>query len=250
MTHHFIRASWPLLAGALLVGCGSGGGGSYKPRPEAKVTPTTVTAGEEAQLFPFKVGNKWVFDVEGETLTAQARALTRSSVTFQVTGVVDGPNGKDATVRVTTESQTGEKRSTNQKWRVNDTGIFQLLAGVNEIPFNPPQPIFPFPPEKGTRVQYKGTGAVATKRPGTLSGNTEVLGPQEVDTGVGRLSAIACQLTGDWSGPDDNGKTVKGKFGYMVWFAPKIGPVRIRTELATDGATVFQTLRLKEHILQ
>lgn len=250
MTHHFVRATCPLLAGAFLLGCGSGGGGNYKPRPEAKVTPATVAKGEETTLFPLRVGNKWVFEVEGETVTTQAKALTRSTVTFQVTGVVDGPSGKDATVRVTTESQTGEKRSTNQKWRVSDKGIFQLLAGINEIPFNPPQPILPFPPEKGNRVQYKGTGAVATKRAGTLSGFTEVLGPQEVDTGDGRLSAIACQLSGDWSGPDDNGKTVKGRFGYMVWFAPKVGPVRIRTELATDSASAYQTLRLKEHKLQ
>ncbi|MCW5942565.1 MAG: hypothetical protein KIS66_10060 [Fimbriimonadaceae bacterium] len=250
MTGNFVRATWTLLAGALLVGCGSGGGGNYKPRPEAKVAPATVAPGDEASLFPFKVGNKWVFEVEGETLTTQAKAMTRSSVTFQVTGIVDGPNGKDATIKVTTEAQNGEKRSTNQKWRVNDKGIFQLLAGVNEIPFNPPQPILPFPAEKGKRVQYKGTGAVATKAAGTLSGYTEVLGPQEVDTGGGRLSAIACQMAGDWSGPDDKGKTVKGKFGYMVWFAPKIGPVRIRTELATEGASAYQTLRLKEHKLQ
>lgn len=219
---------------------------AYQPQPVPELPPAEVAPGQEATLFPLARGNKWVFDMNGETTTPNGRALTSAEVTFEVTNVTDVNNGREATLKVTTVSPNGETRSHTQRWRVDREGIFQIIGGERGVQFEPPQPLARFPIDTSRTWEFEGTGPTPIGNSGKQSGRLTVVGPQEVDTQAGRLSAIAVQTIGDWESTQ-NGERVVGRFSNMVWLAPNIGFVRVRQELVTGRTSAFQVLRLKEY---
>ncbi|GMV89998.1 MAG: hypothetical protein AMXMBFR81_29290 [Chthonomonas sp.] len=229
------------------IGCKGGGGSGYTPAPVPKVEPAKVEPGNEAVLLPAAVGNKWVFEIEGETSVSGNRMLTRATATYEISGVKDTPRGKEITFKVTTKGVDNSVRTSEQMWLMDAKGIYQVNGGQNKLQYDPPQPLALFPATAGDPVSFKGTGPVATGLRGSFSGKVQCNGNEEVDTGKGRLGGIAFASQGDWSGPDSAGKTVTGKFGMVVWFAPNVGLVRVRQELSGPNAGAFQTLRLIDY---
>ncbi|MBZ0212363.1 MAG: hypothetical protein K8H99_01065, partial [Nitrospirae bacterium] len=112
------------IAAAVLVsvGCKGGGGSGYQPAPAPKVEPAKVDPGNEAVLLPATVGNKWVFEIEGETAVSGNRMLTRATATYQIAEVKDTPRGKEIKFKVTTKGVDNSVRTSEQLWLLDSKG--------------------------------------------------------------------------------------------------------------------------------
>lgn len=208
--------NWIIFGACALIvaGCGSGGGGSYKPEAVKTVEPVKIAPGEETSLFPLSVGNQWTYALTQSQ--AGGRTITKE-VVFKVTAAKPAGDGIEANIEVSMDGTVTEK----QVWQVGSKGIYQVVGGSPATPFTPGQPQILFPPETGRKFTWKGTGFMPTGKPGPMSASYEILGPQTVDTDMGPLSAIAVQSVATM--------TVNGKQGSqtsMTWWAPKVGLVR------------------------
>lgn len=228
-------ASASLLA-AVLIGCGSGAGGGYTPKPVPKVAEFKLNPGDEKTLFPLVKDNQWVYASNIIVQQGQQQATNNVELTFVVKNVVDVGNGKKATIEISSEGKVTER----QAWLVNDKGIYQVTAGKDSTVFDPIQPAVAFPPEAGREFKWEGKGLIPGGSYGVSRSVGKVLGPQEVDTDLGRMSALAVENTQTWT---LNGK--RGEARSTVWWAPKIGIVRFVQEIATDQIQARQTLKLK-----
>lgn len=216
--------NWIIFGASALVvaGCGSGGGGSYKPEAVKTVEPAKVAPGEEKSLYPLAVGNQWTYTLTQSGTVNGAQRTATSEVVFKVTATKPVGDGVQANIDVSNNGIVTEK----QVWLVDSKGIFQMVGGAPATTFTPSQPQILFPPETGRKFSWKGTGPVPTEKPGVMksapiSASYEILGSQTVDTDMGPISAIAVQSSATM--------TVNGKQGTtpsITWWAPKIGLVR------------------------
>ncbi len=225
-----------VLAIALVaVGCKGGSGESaYVPTPPPKIEPAAVSSGQEASLFPMTVGNSWTYTA---STSVRAKAGTRQGardVTFRVSKVDDTPNGKRATIDLVVEGKVTEK----QIWLLNSKGIYQAsVGGANPRTFSTPIPSVMFPVEKGKKFSWKGSAGNAN-----MTYESEIIGSEEIDTELKRLSAIAV---------DSKGTTLIGKntekVDRTVWFAPGVGIVRIRETTVGKDAAMDLLISLKSY---
>lgn len=237
------RMTWMFLAmGLLAIGCGKKSENSYKPKAAPKIQPASVKPGEEAALFPFASGNQWVYEA---TAGAQANTGQQSGgafeLTFKITKVEEGANGKIAFMSIIRDG----KVASDQKWVVNSKGLYQASSKIGEGDFQPMQPQVMFPVTDGSEFSWSGVGPRPVGKPGPYKLNSKVLGPQEVDTGVGRLSAIAVESTGSWK---DGNKQIQ--VATTSWWAPGIGLVRYVQNTNDGTIATAQTLKLKSHTLK
>jgi len=223
-----------LAALVVAVGCSGGSGGGYVPKKATELPPAAVKAGQEASLFPFKIGNSWTY----RTVTAQRignRTQERTAdVTFKVVNVEDVANGKKATIDLI----VGEKPVDRQVWISNSRGIYQVSIGrAKPRVFSTPIPAVLFPVKEGSKFKWSGSEG-NTK----LSYNSVVVGPQEVDTDEKRMSAIAIESTGNSTNPK-----VTEKLERTIWFVPGVGIVRIRESAVSNVGASELLISLKKH---
>jgi hypothetical protein len=228
-------AASALSAVVLLGGCG--GKGSADAGATKKVQTASVNAGEEATLFPLKVGNQWVYTVESNIVQQGKEINRKAEVMFVVTDVSPTADGAKATFEVRQKNNVVDK----QIWEVNKRGIFQLTSGKTQVGFNPPVPGILFPlGEKNSKFEWAGSGIQPIGGVGTGVLHNVYLGAQNVDTDMGQMSAYCVESQGTFK--------VKGGSGAQkssTWWAPKVGMVRFHSQAVVRGLTTIQILRLK-----
>jgi hypothetical protein len=210
----------------LLVACGSGD--KYQPKKQPDIKPVVLEPGNEATLMPFKVGNQWVYVAE---IGAQ-----KQEITFRVTDVrTEG----DATIATLSTSSTGTQPR-DSEWRIDPTGIYQVSDGPDRR-FDPPQLIFPIPATLYELREMKSTGPTPGGE-GAFDLAVKYLGPQEVDTEMGRMSALAVESVTSWTTPDGPARSIA-----VTWWVPGVGFVRQRQEIITQAGSGVIVMKLKSH---
>src|SRR5690606_22486714 len=136
-----------------------------------------------------QVGNQWVYEAETAAQTTQGSGNDKKDIRFKVSK----SNTVDGVTTATLDIYDGEKLLDQTEWRVDKTGVYQTKSTKLTLSYNPPQPIIKFPIETGKEFTYSGTGPVPMGK--NMIGNQTlkgvILGPQEIDTASGRISAIA-----------------------------------------------------------
>jgi len=228
-------------AAAAIVVAGCGQSGEYKPTPVKSVQPAVVARGEERVLFPLQIGNQWVYTVEDQQRKGTQAASRTAEVVFRVTNTENVGDGVKATIQVTLDNKVQEVQS----WLVDSTGIYQLAGGKAGTPYEPKQPAILFPVDTGRTFRWTGKGLMPDGGTGSGTLDNKILGPQEVDTEMGRMSAFCVETSGTFQSPRG-----QGKMRSMVWWAPKVGLVRWRMEMTVGDFGAVQTLRLKSYTLK
>ncbi|MBV6457551.1 MAG: hypothetical protein HONBIEJF_00664 [Fimbriimonadaceae bacterium] len=231
-----------IVAGMLVAGCGDKSSNTYKPQPTPKIPVAKVNPGEEGTLFPFTAENQWVYEA---TATAQANTGEQRGgnfeLTFKIAKVDNQGDSKVAQVQIIRDG----KVESNQRWVSNSKGLYQASSNAGQGDFSPMQPQVMFPIAEGGTFSWTGNGPRPVGKPGTYTVTSKVIGPQEVDTGLGRISAIAIESKSQWA---DGKKTVQATT--TQWWAPGVGLVRY-VQNTTDGTiATAQTLKLKSHTLK
>lgn len=226
-------------AAVILSGCGGPQATGYKPESVSVLESKPYKPGDEDALFPFRVGNEWTYQVEAQENHKGQPAPTRSTkrLTLRVTNVVRIGKTTKATVEAIIDGRVNER----QVWVLNESGLFQTSVGQPPVPYTPMMPAFRTPLTKGAKFSWSGNGFVTD---GTISKATAeglVLGPEEVDTALGRVQSIGVQTSMAWS----NGRSVS-----VTWFSPGVGIVRWRQEIATPNASAIQVMRLVSKIVR
>ena len=224
-----------------LAGCGSKKG-AYTPVKADPISVAKVEAGNEASLFPLKVGNSWTYTLDIVRQKGSARASKNLDITFKVMKVDDIAGGKKATINII---DPDEKVAETQVWIVNKEGVFQGSSGKDSTPYTPPQPAILFPTSSTNVVSWKGTGITPFGKMGTMTLKCQNLGVQEVDMVNKRISAFCMSSKGDFQMPG-----AKGLSAALGWFAPNVGMVRTRIEVATKDEQMVQVFKLKEYVVK
>lgn len=225
-----------------VVGCRSGGPpDAYKPQPVEKIPVATISAGNEKSLMPLDIGNEWTYTVEaGGVSTTGEKKTVSFELRWKVVDSVKTPNGDKITIAVTRNGKVEDR----QIWLVNAKGFYQLSTGNPLKHFSAPQPVLEFPVSEGRTFAWKGSGPSALGM-GKMDVENKILAVQEVDTEVGRLSAIPIEShtsidTGEF----------KGRTTSTLWLTPSIGIVRFRTEASHPNGVSVVLLRLKSSSLK
>lgn len=232
-----------LTVSALLAGCGSGGGSSYKPKAVDKAAPLTpIAGGQEASLMPLTLGNEWVYESSIVLQQGGQQATNQTDVTFKIVKTIPGADGTKGVLEI----KTAEGQPERQTWLANPKGIYQVSAGSgNSLPFTPAQPAVTFPIEKGRVITWMGTGLLPGGGRGASKLTQTILAEQEVDTAMGRMVAYPVETRQTWG----TGATA-GQSASTVWWVPGTGIVRFRQEIVTGQASAVQVLRIKSKSLK
>lgn len=240
MNRNGMRGLCVALALFCIAGCGDKQANTV-PKQAPKVIATEVPAGQEMTLFPMVVGNQWIYNVESALQTPQGSKSATQEATFRISEVKPFHDGKTCTLEVIAAGKVTEKSS----WSIDSKGIYQNTAGTPPVPYNPPQPVMTFPPKKGSKFTWSGVGKRNVGANGPIKANSTILGPQEVDTDMGRMSAIAVETRATWSD-----KNVEYQMASTVWWAPGVGIVRYLQVVGSKDGTSSVLLRLKSHSLK
>lgn len=228
--------SFIITASILVVGCKKDGVANIpveKPVEMVKLAP-----GEEKQLFPIKVGNKWTYAYQARNVTGGKDQTTpQNEVTFTIVRTEDVPEGKKVFWEVTSGGRLNDK----QIWLVCDKGYFQLGVGFpNFRYFSTPQPIIVFPIKEDSSFRWEGSGILSNGQVGKMEIVSKILSNQEVDTDMGRMSAIPVESTQTFTSVARSGTGVS-----TVYIAPKIGIIRFKQQEVTASNAAVQVLKLK-----
>ncbi|MCC6403441.1 MAG: hypothetical protein IT207_05475 [Fimbriimonadaceae bacterium] len=234
-----------------LVGCGGSKGksqaGTAGPTP---VKTTEVAAGQEKSLIPLAKGNTWVFEVDASVQGPGGNQQNKTEATFRVVKVEDKPDGQYAYVDIFNEKDV---KIESIVWRLNEKGLFELSDvrfkdgndKVPVIPNSPPLPsiLFPIVAEKESKLTVTGLRPDGSKGPANVKVWNE--GMQEIDTEIGRFTALAVTAETNYTS-----KNMTYAFGKKTWWVPDVGLARMVMSLtvtAPDGRQLRQssTLRLK-----
>lgn len=240
-----------LLAAIGLVGCGNSKKEAQKgtgaPTP---VKSTEIAAGQEETLIPLEKGNTWVFEVDASAQGPGGSQQNRTEVTFRITKVEDKPDGKYAYVDIFNDKDVKIEAIV---WRLNDKGLVEMSDVRYKdkddkspaIPNNPPLPTILFPVDKGTEGKLQVTGLRPDGSKGPANVRVWSEGMQEIDTDIGRFSALAVTSETNYTA-----NKMEHAFGKKTWWVPEVGLARMVMSLtvtAPDGRQLRQssTLRLK-----
>ncbi|MBS1707826.1 MAG: hypothetical protein JSS65_03790 [Armatimonadetes bacterium] len=223
-----------LVAAAAVCGCNNNAG--YTPEPPKEVQKTTVAAGDEASLWPLAVGNQWVF----EATTTTANGTTVKDLTFKVT---DNRKEGDKTI-ARIDILDGSKVVDSIDWAVDKTGIYQVTSTNQQAKYDPPQLIVKFPIKDGETFSQQLNGPAPTTGKDVVGQKVEstCLGMQEIDTGEGRMQAVAVESKTVFTYKDDTINTVA-----TIWFVPKVGMARFIQETVGKKVAGKEIFRMKSH---
>ena len=236
-----MKTKWFALAAVaalMIVGCGKKEGDApTEPAKKAEIPKQLIEKGQEAKLFPVKVGNQWTYAVE---VSAPGQTQT-FDIQFKITDVkVEGISTKFQ-MEVTTE----KGKPQNQSWEINERGLFQITGGEQNTAYNPPMPAILFPWEDGKTFKYEGTGVMPMGGVGKMKFDAKYLAAQQVDTVNQAMNGYAIEQTTEFS----NDK-VKGQSVTTTYWTPNVGLTRFRQMIASGNAQIVQTLRLRNFTVQ
>lgn len=234
-----------------LVGCNSSQPtGEYKPKKEDQIPKAQVAPGQEAELFPVAVGNSWRYKMQRLQVNGGQRTGNPDDFRWEVRKIEDLPN--DQGKRIYLETIKKDVVTEKQQWLLQKGGLFLEASGQGEMfACTPPEPIIIFPVELGKETTYEGKVASpfttkdeatgkTTRLMGTAKTKTTTSGPEEVDTDMGRLSAFKVES----SGTIDAGPGKVATVQVTMFFAPKVGLVRMRQTIAAEGAPVGSSMQM------
>lgn len=230
----------------LITGCGERG---TMRAPIGQEPVVEFTAEEQRALFPMVEGARWVYDVETVQQTGDRSEESTGEIVFEMSNVRDVNGGQEATLRITNDAAV-----TITSWRLDDTGLYQLTAD-NNIAFEPPQPIIPFPANRDHRFSYDGRGPSGIIGVTRINSESRIVGVERVDAPLQEFRALAINQEGRFVADNEQ----EALSVVNTWWAPNVGLVRLRNQFrvplqSEDGQPVFavvtQTLRLKEHNLE
>ena len=219
---------------AILAGCAGKRGSEYVPVPPSKIEPVTVRIGEEATLFPAKVGDEWVYEIENAIQRNNRVAQGQGFITLKVVKVEPVGDGKRITMDLSSKGRVQDR----QVWLLNSKGLYQVSLGLKgERTFNPPLIAIQFPVEAGKKFSWSGKSGKSD-----MAVNAVIVGAAEVDTAEKRMSAI--QVDSKYT--IRSGKSIE-RPERSVWFEPGIGIVRIKETSTRTGGAAGLTLALAKH---
>ncbi|MCH7903622.1 MAG: hypothetical protein IH944_03540 [Armatimonadetes bacterium] len=220
-----------LVFAAPLAGCGKKDG--YESKRIAKVAVLTIEEANSLPIMPLAKGNQWVYSVTVGNQRIETELI-----------VQDVRQDSGATLATIGVASTGSLSQTSD-WKLDASGLYQLTAGAEGELFVPPQLLVKLPIIIGDEYEQDCNGRWPTGGSGDFQVKSRVVGVQEVDTGVGRLSAIAIESLTTW----ENEGIQYGATG-MTWWVPGIGFVRQRQEIALPSGNFVATYRLQSHSLK
>lgn len=227
------------------MGCnGNSGSGAYVPKAPKEIPPASLAAGEESKIFPIQIGNRWRYNMERMAQLGTNRIPQNDDFFLEVKNVQDIPEGK----RITLEQIKNDVTVDRQTWEIRKDGIYEVSLGLDNPTTNtPPVPQIPFPIEKDKKFSYTGQALTPFGKVGKVTIEGTIIGPEEVDTNMGRLSAIRV----------DSKKTFevdakrKGTEETSTWYAPNVGIVRmVQTTMASTNAAAVLKLQLAQATLK
>ena len=210
-----MKASLPLLAFALLLGCGPDIGPT---NPEDRVEVLENELSSPRDLFPAKAGNAWTYSLRQVQRNAQGQSSESTATpTLKVTGV----NGDNCTVAFVESNKTVSELM----FTMSDSGLVQRGIRSPEggtRAYTPPIHVYHWPMKPGETRDWKGTGfRPATGNSGPMESTMEFKGVSEVDTPAGRMKAYRFDTVTKYKqGEQELGTT------QSVWLVPNIGIVR------------------------
>jgi len=192
--------------------------------------------------MPLAVGNQWVYTYEQSGVAKNGRATSqRTEMIWKVVKAQPANGG----VRATIEVSDGQGIMDRQEWESNPKGIFQVSSSLKRVPYSPPQPVIKFPVKEGSKHEWKGSGTLPINVFGTQNARSTVVGPQEVDTESGRVSAIAIETKSTFNASGKPGSTHS-----YAWFKPGVGLVRFTSRLAFGTTIASTSLKLKSSTIK
>ncbi len=232
------------LAALMIVGCGGKKETAAANDPSTKLPEPaafTLAAGQEATLFPFEVGNEWVYEATVEARDNQGRVGSGTQeFIFRVVKVVDVPEGgKMADIEIISNGTVIDF----QQYLSNSTGLYQVSVGIGDKnrKFDPPQTILTFPIQNNSTYSWKGKGPISGNMvESSLEG--KVLEPIEVTTKTGTLNALQVEQKQSWDAPG-----AKGTMESSTFWAPGIGLVRLIQGITGENSSGATKLLLKSH---
>lgn len=217
-----------LFVGAVaLAGC-SGGDSGYKPKEAPKVEVAAVTAGQEANLFPLAVGNKWRYEVERVLIASNGqRQQTKEDVTMEVKELSDIEGGKRAILELANKGVATDR----QIWEVRTDGIYQVQIGLEKpLVFDPPKKVLSFPITPDQEWTYTGKGPTPFGSIGEITSTSLTKAAEEVDTNADRVSAYRVEDKNKYKSTTPEGVR-EGEEETQAFWSPGIGLVRYRQSM-------------------
>lgn len=234
-----------------MAGCNRSGS-AYQPTPPKKTEMIAVKEGPDQNLVPLKEGNQWTFSGQmAASVGGKSQSFPGIEQTFKIAKVETTARGTEATIEITVNGKVNSR----QVWLANDKGLFQVsatpaLASADApVPdlkaLSTPQPIIEFPASMGKKFTWSGTGPMPNSQIGTNTVESTILGPQDVDTDEGTMTAIAVDSETTFTAGKDQGKSKS-----TIWLAPGIGIARYTQEALSGTTRTKLVLKLKSHSLK
>lgn len=224
-----------------LFGCRRKPEDPYVPKPVASIPVASVTPGNEAVLFPLDKGDQWTYSV---SITRMVKGQQQRPIqTEWTTKVVSSEKTAEGT-KATTEVYKDTELQDRQTWLSTSKGIYQLAGGKNLATFSPRMPLIVYPVKDSATFNWSGKGPNGLGTTDPFKSTNQILGPQEIDTDMGRMSAYPVESRSTMS----TGK-VKGETASTVWLSPGVGIVRLRQEALSGDNGYVIVLKLKSKSL-
>jgi hypothetical protein len=208
--------------------------GVYTPTPPPKVVPVPTRVTESNEVMPLQLGNEWSFELKVENFDGDKSLGSQTqNVTYRVASV----SGNRAVLLLEQDNKVVDR----QEWEKRPYGLYQVSSGIQEAAYHPAQPAAPLPLEVGKTMKWAGTGLMSD---GTIAygrEDIEVLAPQSVDTGVGKLSALPVATVTKFGNTRCENTT---------WFRPGIGLIRLRQDTISKGKESVVLLTLTNYALK
>ena len=232
MKKPYALALVPLILAACTPSGPSGATASAKTLPPAK-----IESGKEAELMPLAKGNRWTYSYE-QTIQNPDSSTRTDQKEMEWTVLDSRPvnGGTRATIEVRSEGKAVDR----QVWHVDKTGIYQVSISKLNVPYEPMLPVLRFPLDANRSFKWKGTGIQPVGVRGSMSLSGQTLDSQEVDTEVGRFSAIPVKTKTEFPV-----QKLTGVASNTAWFKPGLGLVRYRSEAGVGQLIGVTVLRLK-----
>lgn len=231
-----MKSVLPCLALLATVGCRNHAPG-YTPVAPVVVEPVKLAEVKSPlALMPLDLGNQWSFTLTAETYQKE-KLLGSAKVAVEYRVSTVRPDGS-ALLVLRQEGQTVDQ----QVWRSTADGLYQVASGLKSVPYVPQQPLALVPLAPGQKYQWQGSAPDPNGSVVQASMTSLVLAPQNVDTGLGPLSAVPIESVTKY--PRSVARSTS-------WFRPGVGLVRLRQETTKkDGSQQILTLALDNYALK
>lgn len=249
MIRNLIGTGALILAVAIAApGCGkkegaAAGGVGVPPVIPQKLSPALLPAGQEMDYWPVAVGNQWTYEaVTTQAVNGRQTAPVKSTITYLVKKVTDGPNGRKF---AQFDIKEGDKFLEAEVWQIDSKGLAQTALGAKLNKLSSPQYVVEFPVKVGAKNKWIGTVKDDKGQTRNLTMNWSVSGEEQIDTIGQSYNALALAGVGMMK----QGSSVQAGVADRLWFVPKMGIVRRSQEMvaeitSTDPKTKGQKAQL------